>query len=416
MTLHAPKVYRASDHDIDPHHIDKDALYVIHRLTQAGFTAYLVGGSVRDLLRKKTPKDFDISTAAKPEEVKALFGRQCLLIGRRFRLAHIRFGHKVIEVATFRAGDTTEDSLITHDNVWGTEWEDVMRRDFTLNGLCYNPETHEVIDYVGGWDDIHKGLLRSIGDPETRFRQDPVRMIRLLKFRARFRYEIEQNAKMALLKCRNEIAKSAPARVLEEIFRMLESGYSAPFFQLMVESRLLELLFPRLTRYFQENERLYKFLIAVDEIHQGSPKRPIDRGLLVAALLFPIVEKVVLEENKRLEGALHLGEIHSIVYEALRTILISSFPHFPRRIAAIAAQAITNQYRLAPLSGKKPHPGRTLRSRDFPDALLLLKIRAGVDEEFLGLFNEWREQYMRLSPTAHTGTSHRTSHRRGGAR
>lgn len=397
MTSLEPRVYPATEHDIDPHQIDRDALFVIQRLSRAGFTTYLVGGSVRDLLRKKTPKDFDISTAAKPEEVKALFGRQCILIGRRFRLAHIRFGHKVIEVATFRAGDPSEDSLIMLDNVWGSEQEDMLRRDFTLNGLCYNPEKHEVIDYVGGWDDIHKGILRTIGDPEARFRQDPVRMLRLLKFRARFRYEIEKASKVALLKCRGEIAKSSPARILEEIFRMLESGYSAPFFQLMVESGLLELLFPTLTRYFKENERLYQFLIAVDEINQTSPKRPIERGLLIGALLFPIVEKHILAEKSASQTVPHLGQIHSVVYDALREFLISSFPHFPRRIAAIAAQAITNQFRLVPLSGKKPHPGRTLRSRDFPDALLLLKIRASVDEEHRPIFEEWREQYVRLS-------------------
>lgn len=392
-----PKIYHASDHDIDPSQIDKDALYVIHRLTRAGFTAYLVGGSVRDLLRKKAPKDFDISTSARPEEVRALFGRQCLLIGRRFRLAHIRFGHKVIEVATFRSGETSDD-LITQDNVWGTEYEDVMRRDFTLNGLCYDPEKHAVIDYVGGWDDIHKGILRTIGEPEARFRQDPVRMIRLLKFRARFRYEIESQAKKALLKCRSEIGKSAPARVLEEIFRMLESGYSAPFFQLMVESRLLELLFPKLAREFlSEGDRFYRYLIAADVINQQSAKKPIERGLLIATLLFPVADKL-LQENWVQKGQLpHLGQIHTAVYETLKSALISSFPHFPRRIGAIAVQAITNQYRLIPLSGKKPHPGRILRSRDFPEALLLLKIRAEAEGHLKPLFEEWREQYVRLS-------------------
>lgn len=396
MNLTEPKIYHASDHDIDLKQIDRDALYVIQKLTRAGFTTYLVGGSVRDLLRKKAPKDFDISTSARPEEVKALFGRQCLLIGRRFRLAHIRFGHKVIEVATFRSGDTTEDSFITHDNVWGTEREDVMRRDFTLNGLCYDPEKHAVIDYVGGWSDIHKGVLRTIGEPETRFRQDPVRMIRLLKFRARFRYEIDSGTKKALLICRHEIEKSSPARVLEEIFRMLESGYSAPFFQLMVESHLLEFLFPRLTKYFKESDRLYQFLISVDEINQQA-KKPLERGLLIGALLFPIVEKHILQDKEK-GVILHLGEIHTLVYEAIREILISSFPHFPRRIAAIAAQTITNQYRLVPLSGKKPHPGRTLRSRDFPEALLLLKVRSDVDESLKTLFEEWRDQYIRLGP------------------
>ena len=129
-----PKIYSAADHGIDHDLIDKDALFALHKLEDAGYTAYLVGGSVRDLLVKRRPKDFDISTSAKPEDVKRLFGRQCLLIGRRFRLAHLRFGPKILEVSTFRAGDD-EDDLILNDNVWGTPEQDVMRRDFTINGL-----------------------------------------------------------------------------------------------------------------------------------------------------------------------------------------------------------------------------------------------------------------------------------------
>lgn len=405
MNTKEPKTYPASDHDIDISHIDKDALWVVHRLTEAGHSAYLVGGSVRDLLQKKTPKDFDISTSAKPEEVKSLFGRQCLLIGRRFRLAHIRFGHKVIEVATFRSGDTAGEGLITQDNVWGTEYEDVMRRDFTINGLCYDAEKHAVIDYVDGWQDIHKQVLRTIGDPEVRFRQDPVRMIRLLKFRARFRYEIVTEVKMALLKCRGEIVKSSPARVLEEIFRMLESGYSAPFFQMMVESRLLELLFPRLTYHFNRGTlNLYPILIAADEINQSKPKNPIDRGILIAALLFPIAEDYIKREWLDNGVVPHLGQLHTAVYETVRDVLISSFPHFPRRIAAIATSAITNQFRLVPFSNKKVHPGRTLRSRDFPEALLLLKIRAEADESLIPAFEDWKDQYRRLN---HSGGSER---------
>lgn len=400
-----PKIFHASDHDIDTSHIDKDALWVVNRLTEAGYSAYLVGGSVRDLLQKKTPKDFDISTSAKPEEVKSLFGRQCLLIGRRFRLAHIRFGHKVIEVATFRSGDTAGEGLITQDNVWGTEFEDVMRRDFTINGLCYDAQKHAVIDYVDGWEDIHKQVLRTIGDPEVRFRQDPVRMIRLLKFRARFRYEIVTEVKMALLKCRAEIVKSSPARVLEEIFRMLESGYSAPFFQLMVESRVLELLFPRLTAYFVKGHlNLYPVLIAADEINQTKLKNPLDRAILTAALVFPIVEEKIKSEWLDNGVQPHLGQLHSLVFDTIREVLISSFPHFPRRIAAIATSAITNQFRLVPFNGKKVHPGRTLRSRDFPEALLLLKIRAEADNQLMPIFEDWKDQYMRLG---HSGGSER---------
>src|SRR5262249_1655161 len=152
-----PKIYHAQDHHIDLNLIDPDALYVLDRLRAAGFVAYLVGGSVRDLLVKKMPKDFDISTSALPEQIKALFKRPCILIGRRFRLAHIRFGRKIIEVSTFRTGENVED-LILQDNVWGSPEEDVLRRDFTINGLFYDSADQTVIDYVGGWEDIQEGV------------------------------------------------------------------------------------------------------------------------------------------------------------------------------------------------------------------------------------------------------------------
>ena len=185
-----PKIYHANEHDISITLIDPDAILILKKLKEAGFQAYLVGGSVRDLLVKKQPKDFDISTSARPEQIKQIFQRNCMLIGRRFRLAHIRFGHRIFEVSTFRAGENDSD-LIIHDNIWGTPEEDVLRRDFTMNGLFYDPTTHTVIDYVGGWHDIHNNLLKTIGEPSTRFKQDPVRMIRLLKFQSRFNFDIE---------------------------------------------------------------------------------------------------------------------------------------------------------------------------------------------------------------------------------
>src|SRR5262249_34556430 len=146
-----PTIYEQTSHQVSLDEVDPDALKVIKTLQKAGHTAYIVGGGVRDLLLKQKPKDYDISTSAKPEEIKQLFRGQCLLIGRRFRLAHIRFGKKIIEVATFRAGDNESDQLIVHDNVWGTPEQDVLRRDFTINGLFYDPSTETIIDYVGGY-------------------------------------------------------------------------------------------------------------------------------------------------------------------------------------------------------------------------------------------------------------------------
>jgi poly(A) polymerase len=184
-------IYPFETHRIPKEKIDADALFVLEKLRRAGHIAYLVGGGVRDLLLNKTPKDFDISTSADPDQIRRLF-RNAILIGKRFRLAHIRFGEKIFEVSTFRSGSNEADTLILRDNDWGTPEQDALRRDFTINGLFYDPHTETVIDYVGGYPDIEKRILRTIGQPFLRFKQDPVRMLRLLKFRARFGFDIRQ--------------------------------------------------------------------------------------------------------------------------------------------------------------------------------------------------------------------------------
>lgn len=389
-----PKIYHTSDHDIDPSLIDSDAIYVITKLNEAGHTAYLVGGGVRDLLIKQTPKDYDISTSARPEEIKQVFQRQCLLIGRRFRLAHIRFGHKIIEVSTFRSGDN-ESGLIVQDNQWGTPEEDVLRRDFTINGLYYDPTNHTIIDYVGGWEDIHKRILRTIGNPSIRFRQDPVRMIRLLKFRARFEFKIDHSTLKELLFCRQELIKSSPARILEEIFRMLESGYASSFFQLMVESSLLDLLLPSLT-YFLEGKlggEVYKYLSLADSINLHRRRKPLDRALLTSCLLFPLLENEINLHCLEHHYKPHIGQIMTLTSALIKTIFTSSFSHFPRRILATMNFILTTQYRLTPLSSKRfPRP-KLMHNKEFELALQFLKIRALRDQSNVEPFEWWSNLY-----------------------
>jgi poly(A) polymerase len=399
------KTYSADQHGIDISLIDPDALMVIRKLRQAGHTAYLVGGGVRDLLLKCTPKDYDISTSALPEQVKQIFQRQCILIGRRFRLAHIRFGHKIIELSTFRSGEN-EDDLIVHDNEWGTPEQDVLRRDFTINGLFYDPTSQTVIDFVGGWEDIQRRVLRTIGDPQVRFRQDPVRMIRLLKFRARFNFEIDLDCRKALLKCRETITMSSPARILEEIFRMLESGSSAPFFLLMTESGLLELLFPTLTHFLEGKfgQEAYKYLTAVDKIN-ASPKKPLDRSVLMSALLFPILETEIQTQFLNKGIIPHIGEVLILTSDLIKAIVTTSFSHFPRRISASSGFILSTQYRLTPLTGKRHVRPRLLRMKEFEFALSLLQIRALVDDKHFQAYQDWKNMYKQ-----HERGDHRSHH------
>jgi len=233
---------------LDRSGIDADADRVVRKLNRAGYKAYLVGGCVRDLLVSRTPKDFDVATSATPNEIKATF-RNSRIIGRRFRLAHVFFGSKIIETSTFRANPRDEDDhdlLIRRDNVFGTETEDARRRDFTINGLFYDVEREEVIDHVGGLADLEAKLIRTIGDPDVRFQEDPVRMLRAIKFAARLEFGFDEATWRAMLRWRGEISKCAPPRLLEEIHRLMRGGACRRSFELLVETGVLAILSPYL--------------------------------------------------------------------------------------------------------------------------------------------------------------------------
>lgn len=392
-----PTQYNTKETGIDSSLLDPDALTVVLKLQEAGFIAYLVGGCIRDLLRGVTPKDFDVSTSARPDQIKSVFGRQCILIGRRFPLAHVRFGHKVIEVATFRSGETDEANLIVRDNRWGSEEEDVLRRDFTINGLFYDPRSGVLIDYVGGMEDLKANLLRSIGPASVRFRQDPVRMLRLMKFRARYGFFIDVEAEEATLQMQREILKSSPARILEEILRMLESGASAPFFQLMGEYGFLHLLFPTFTHFFMkpEGREIFRYLSCLDQIQKQKGKRlNIDRSTTLACLVFPLLEKTLQIDWLAKGKTPHLGEVIFTISSLIQHTLLEAFPHFPRRLTAEMASILANQYRLTPLSGKKLHKDRLFQYRDFSSALQFLKIRALVKEELVETYLAMKQQYQ----------------------
>ena len=227
-----PVVRKRDEHTISRKDIDPDALKVLYRLSSHRYTAYLVGGSVRDLLLGRHPKDFDVGTNAQPHEIRKLFQR-CILIGRRFRLAHVRFGNKVIETSTFRRspdphpnpGDPGVDLFQRDDNLFGTPAEDARRRDFTVNGLFYDIDTFSVIDHVGGLADLERRQIRAIGDPEIRFREDPIRMIRAGRFAGRLGFALETETRNALLLHHGEIRKASPPRLLEEIIRHLEVNF-----------------------------------------------------------------------------------------------------------------------------------------------------------------------------------------------
>ena len=322
-----PTVVPRADHTISRRDIDSDALKVLYRLHEHNYTAYLVGGSVRDLLLQRRPKDFDIGTSAHPHQVKKLF-RNCWIIGRRFRLAHVKFGAKTIEVATFRrlvkpdealaqedadllldgsgalAGDDNlseesqdpprarrrlraEDHLIHRDNTYGTPEEDAFRRDFTVNALFYDIGTFSIIDYTGGLQDLDARVIRSIGDPEVRFLEDPVRMLRAVVLAARLEFRIDPESFDAIRHHKHEIARSAPPRLLEEYFKILRSGHAAEAFRQLHEVGLLKEITPELEEAPPE---FWKAIKAVDRYRAGFQSAPdtLTNAVLAGTLLQPL--------------------------------------------------------------------------------------------------------------------------------
>jgi poly(A) polymerase len=318
-----PTIIPRSAHTLSRRQIDPDALKVLYRLHEHNYVAYLVGGSVRDLLLERRPKDFDIGTSAHPHQVKKLF-RNCWIIGRRFRLAHVKFGMKTIEVATFRrlvdaaatpeselaepdpadivAPDETlppederpaagasrrRDHLIQRDNTYGTPEEDAFRRDFTVNALFYDIGTFSIIDYVGGLDDLRARLIRCIGDPDVRFLEDPVRMLRAVVLAARLEFTIDEPILESIAAHKHEIARSAPARLLEEYFKILRSGHAEDAFRQLRSTGLLKEITPELAA---GPEPLWSAIAALDAYRRrfdGTPDT-LTNAVLAGTLLQPL--------------------------------------------------------------------------------------------------------------------------------
>jgi poly(A) polymerase len=304
-----PLIVARAEHSISRKQIDADALKVLYRLHQNNFAAYLVGGSVRDLLLGRHPKDFDIGTDAHPYQVKRLF-RNCWIIGRRFRLAHVRFGTKTIEVATFRrqvsatelaAADDAEpipldadsmdvglDRLVHRDNTFGTPEQDAFRRDFTINALFYDIATFSIIDYTGGLDDLQHGIVRCIGDPAERFQEDPVRMLRAVAIAARLGFRMDPPVDEAIATHRADIARSAPARLIEEFYKLLRSGASEQAFRMASDRRLLEPIAPELQD--SVGQALWDSLAALDTYRRRFDTAPdsLTNAILLGSLLLPL--------------------------------------------------------------------------------------------------------------------------------
>lgn len=373
---------------------------MLYRLKAAGFDAYLVGGGVRDLLLGREPKDFDIATNALPEEVKKLF-RNCLLIGRRFRLAHVRFERDVIEVATFRGqgdGDSedearTETGRILRDNVYGTVEQDAWRRDFTINALYYNIEDFSVVDFVDGMKDLRAGVLRMIGDPEQRFREDPVRMLRAVRFAARLGFRIHRDTEAAIRAHGHLLEEIPAARLFDESLKLLQTGNGVATFEQLRRYGLFAYLFPQTEACLAQEEHGFPKTLVVRALANTDQRiaegKSVTPAFLYAALLWEPVRQALAQREVAGEGELQaLQEVAKDVVDG-QLARIS----LPKRFSLPMREIWAMQPRLKKITGLRPvklleHP-RFRAAYDF----LLLRAEAGDD---VGELSRWWTEFQAL--------------------
>jgi len=384
-----PTVIPRNQHPISRKMIDEEALKVLYRLHRNGFLAYLVGGSVRDLLLGKVPKDFDVATDAHPHEISGLF-RNSRIIGRRFRLVHVFFrGGKIIELSTFRSRSEfeeteTEQGELVRKESFGTPAEDALRRDITINGLFYNIADFSIIDYVGGIADLHRRIIRTIGDPDERFQQDPVRMIRVIRHAARTGFRIEENTYEAILRHREEIRQCPPSRLRDEFLRELKEGAARTSLHLMLQTGLLFSLFPDMERALGNRsfstEKDQEFFLSLFDLADQLIKagRTVSESILLALFLRPFLQALTPEHpflGKR-EKYLYLSQT---IHWAIHQILTPFF--FPRRAKEIAYQILVAQSNLKKSAQTGVIPKRLRIKKYFKESVLLFGIEAQAKGE-----------------------------------
>lgn len=389
------RIYTREEHQIDAERLDRRAMRIAHQLIDAGFEAYLVGGCLRDSLLSREPKDFDIATNARPEEVARLF-RNCRLIGRRFRLAHIHFGRNIIEVATFRAGadedvKTDSDGHVIEDNHYGTMEDDVVRRDFTVNALYYDPRSEELIDYLGAMQDLQQQVLRLIGEPAARYTQDPVRMLRAARFAAKLDMQLETQTEAAIGVCAEGLKSVPPARLFDETQKLFMSGYGVKSYEQMKRLQLFSMLFPDVARVLNHPNQAFAdyadrvIRIALSNTDQRiAQDKPVTIAFLFAAFLWPVFQL-------QYQGLLKSRDWQSAMHEAVDLVLIAAAERIsiPVRLRGMIREMWTLQARFD-LTGNSQRKTRSLLSHPrFRAAYDFLLVREAAGEPLAESVRWW---------------------------
>lgn len=402
-----PRILPRSEHPISRDAIDGNALKVLYRLHQGGYKAYLVGGSVRDLMMGRKPKDFDIGTSARPNEIRRLF-RNARIIGRRFRLAHILFADGVVEVSTFRRaptpaevaaeGSAPADRLITSDNVFGTPAEDALRRDFTVNALFYDIADFSVIDWVGGIDDLRAGLIRSIGDSEVRFQEDPVRMVRACEFAARLGFTIEPETQSAIGSQRAEIRRASAARLAEELIQLMRCAHAGKALQWMLDLGLLQIMLPETYAMVAASEKgigdFARIVPTIDHlIAQGAV---LSDGVLLSSLLLP---GILLRRDDIETAAGKPISRHGLLQVVEETVgpFVARFSLSQARAAQVRQTILVFNRMCEPHATNEQRAQLALRP-SFHDALALFEILAEATGEGHEALRAWKAVARRRPP------------------
>lgn len=385
-----PLTIPRAGHPISRALISENALKVLNRLKEAGYASLLVGGCVRDLLLGREPKDFDVVTDARPEEIKKLFGN-ARLIGRRFRLAHVRFGREVVEVATFRAAPppAVEGELPEpHDhNVFGTQEEDARRRDFTVNALYYDIRDFSVIDYVSGVADLRQGLLRMIGDPVIRYREDPVRMLRAIRFAAKLGFKLEDRTGAPIRELGALLLEVPPARMFEEVLKLFQGGYAVETYELLRSYGLFRFLFPLTERSLEVEEQHFPLTLVPKALANTDARvaedKPVTPAFLFAALLWePVRQETAVLVARGMPA-------HEALERAAERMLREQLKHvtIPKRFSVPMREIWSMQSRFERRSGNQPF--RLLEHKRFRAAYDFLVLRADCGEADTALASWW---------------------------
>ena len=413
---HSAKI---SYYEFPEHALDSDALSTVQRLQRFGYLAYFVGGCVRDILLGKVPKDFDIVTSARPQEVRQIF-RNARLIGRRFKLAHLHFHHgKILEVATFRkppSQESIEDGLIVEDNEFGTPETDAYRRDFTINALFYDPMSREIIDYTNGLNDIENRCIKSIGDPKVRFREDPIRMLRAIKFAARLNLDFDEQVQQAMIVERDSIALAARPRLQQELIRYLQGGAAKDSFNLLDRYDFLGLLIPELKSWLErssDHSDLFEQLLenhdnSIGKLWQNASK---EENILVL-LFWPWVQNLLLGQYQSVsEQDHHLTRLKLDKTRHLKLMILRLLAPAATRLGMsiktlhslgriLAMLTLHEQNRLHVLSGGESTAKSVLKGGNLYESLLILKTRQLCTLESFINFEDlevlWQQQMLRI--------------------